>query len=61
MARIIKKEHGHKMLVVVGDGATDMEAVPPAVSLTFYPDLVILQYIQVQRGMDTVLIQDTKM
>lgn len=40
VARIIKKERGHRTLVVVGDGATDMEAVPPAVSpssFTFHP------------------------
>lgn len=32
VARIIKKERGVKTLVMIGDGATDMEAVPPAVS-----------------------------
>lgn len=32
VARIIKKERGVKTLVMIEDGVTDMEAVPPAVS-----------------------------
>lgn len=41
MARIIKKERGVKTLVMIGDGATDMEAVPPADAFIGYGGNVI--------------------
>ncbi|XP_056000487.1 phosphoserine phosphatase-like isoform X2 [Ostrea edulis] len=46
VARIIKKEHGHKMLVVVGDGATDMEAVPPANAFIGYGGNVVRESVK---------------
>lgn len=30
MVDLLKKSKGHKNLIVVGDGATDLEACPPA-------------------------------
>jgi phosphoserine phosphatase len=33
VAGLLKEKHGYKRLVMVGDGATDMEACPPAVSM----------------------------
>ena len=29
----LKAKHGYKNVVMIGDGATDMEACPPAVSI----------------------------
>ena len=32
MIQLLKDKHGYKNLVHIGDGATDLEACPPAVS-----------------------------
>ena len=36
VARVLKDTKGYKQLVFIGDGVTDAEACPPAVSLTFH-------------------------
>lgn len=46
VARIIKKERGVKTLVMVGDGATDMEAVPPADAFIGYGGNVIRESVK---------------
>ena len=34
---MLKKKHSYKNIVMIGDGATDLEAFPPAVSPLFKP------------------------
>lgn len=34
VAELLKQTYGFKCLIMIGDGATDMEAAPPAVSYT---------------------------
>lgn len=38
MAGILKETKGYKNLVFIGDGATDLEASPPAVRLVRHAD-----------------------
>lgn len=46
MAQILKETRGYKNLVFIGDGATDLEASPPAVSLVLSLVSGVAQYIQ---------------
>nr|XP_022296623.1 phosphoserine phosphatase-like [Crassostrea virginica]XP_022296624.1 phosphoserine phosphatase-like [Crassostrea virginica]XP_022296626.1 phosphoserine phosphatase-like [Crassostrea virginica]XP_022296627.1 phosphoserine phosphatase-like [Crassostrea virginica]XP_022296628.1 phosphoserine phosphatase-like [Crassostrea virginica] len=46
VAGVIKKERGHRTLVVVGDGATDMEAVPPADAFVGYGGNVVRESVK---------------
>ena len=36
VVKLLKEKFGHKSLVMIGDGATDMEASPPAVRIYIY-------------------------
>lgn len=37
MISLLKEQYGFKTVVMIGDGATDLEACPPAVSFEFIP------------------------
>lgn len=43
---VIKKTHGHDIIAMVGDGATDMQARPPADLLIGYGGVVVRPIVQ---------------
>ena len=41
MMKLLRERHGYKCIVHIGDGATDMEASPPAVSMAITYALIL--------------------